>query len=246
MAEQLFNALMKFTDISLVVLLLVTAYSVYILFKRKNKRMVHIANFHLYFAWFCELFVINIMVLLVYIKKNLIFDPETVDSAYKLLISMLIFIYISISVQWLWSHYSFEIQEDRYVYHRLPFGKKETFLFEDIDVELSKYSSVSEKFEIGALGGFEILHLVMKDGRKRRIRFDFNIVGLSLFAIEDQHWDINIKFDFINLKYEKLEEAYKPKFEDPYQGKSKKTGNDRILKRKKAAKAKKKARKKKK
>ncbi len=242
MTEQFFNALMKITDISLIIMLLVTAYSVYILFKRKNKPIVHIGNFYLYFAWFCAVFVIWVMVMLVYVKKNLIYDPETINSAVKLLISMLIFIYISISVQWLWSHYGFEVQKDRYVYHRLPFGIKETFLFEDIDVELSKYSSVSEKFEIGGLGGFNILHLVMKDGRKRRIRFDFNIVGLSLFALEDQHRDINIKFDFINLKYQKLEEAYQPKFEDPNQGKSKKTGNDRILKRKKAEKAKKKAR----
>lgn len=245
MTEQFFNVLMKITDISLIIMLFVTAYSVYILFKRKNKRMVHIANFYLYFAWFCAAFVIWFMAMFVYVKKNLIYSPETADSAFKLLIFMIAFEYISISVQWLWSHYSFEIQEDRYVYHRLPFGKKETFQFEDIDVELSKFSSVSEKFEIGALGGFEILHLVMKDGRKRRIRFDFNIVGLSLFAIEDQHWDINIKFDYINLKYQKLEEAYKPKVEDSNLRRSKNTGNDRILKRKKAEKAKKKARKKK-
>ena len=245
MTEQFFNVLMKITDISLIIMLFVTAYSVYILFKRKNKRMVHIANFYLYFAWFCAVFVIWFMAMFVYVKKNLIYSPETADSAFKLLMSMIVFEYISISVQWMWSHYSFEIQEDRYVYHHLPFGKKETFLFEDIDVELSKYSSVSEKFEIGALGGFEILHLVMKDGRKRRIRFDFNIVGLSLFAIEDQHWDINIKFDYINLKYQKLEEAYKPKVEDSNLRRSKNTGKDRILKRKKAEKAKKKARKKK-
>lgn len=245
MTEQFFNTLVKITDISLIVTLLITVYSVYVLFQRKNKPIVHIGNFYLYFAWFCAVFVICLMALFVYVEKNLIYAPETADSAFKLLIFMIAFEYISISVQWLWSHYSFEIQEDRYVYHRLPFGKKETFMFEDIDVELSKYSSVSEKCEIGALGGFEILHLVMKDGRKRGIRFDFNIVGLSLFAIEDQHWDINIKFDHINLKYQKLEEAYQPKFEDPYQGKSKKTENDRILKRKKAEKAKKKARKKK-
>lgn len=244
MTEQLFNALMKYTDISLIVMLFVTLYSVYVLIKRKNKPSVHIANFYLYFAWVCGAFVVFVLTMLVYVKKNLIYDPETVDSAFKLLISMLVFIHVSISVQWLWSHYIFEIQEDRYVYHRLPFGKGEMFLFEDIDVELSKYSAVSEKFEIGGLGGYTILHLVMKDGRKRRIRFDFCIVGLSVFVFEDQYSDINIKFDHINLKYEKLEEAYKPKIEDPRQGKSKKTGNDRILKRKKVEKAKRKARKK--
>ena len=245
MTEQFFNTLVKIIDISLIVMLLFTVYSVYVLFQRKNKPIVHVGNFYLYFAWFCAAFVIWFMAMFVYVKKNLIYSAETADSAFKLLIFMIAFEYISISVQWLWSHYSFEIQEDRYVYHRLPFGKKETFLFEDIDVELSKYSSVTEKFEIGGLGGFEILHLVMKDGRKRRIRFDFNIVGLSLFAIENQHWDINIKFDHINLKYQKLEEAYMPKVEDPNPRRSKKTGNDRILKRKKADKAKKKAKKKK-
>ena len=245
MTEQFFNALVKIIDISLIVMLVITPFSVLTLVKRKNKPIVHIGNFYLYFVWFCEVYVICLMVLFVYVKKNLIYAPETADSAFKLLISMIVFEYISISVQWMWIHYSFEIQEDRYVYHRLPFCKKETFLFEDIDVELSKYSAVSEKCEIGALGGFEILHLVMKDGRKRGIRFDFNIVGLSLFAIEDQHRDINIKFDYINLKYQKLEEAYMPKVEDPNPRRSKKTGNDRILKRKKAEKAKKKARKKK-
>ena len=246
MTEQLFYALMKFTDISLIVMLFVTSYSVYVLLKRKNNPSVHISDSYLYLAWGGGVFVIFVLTMLVYVKKNLIYDQETVDSAFKLLISMLVYIYISISVQWLWSHYSFEIQEDRYVYHRLPFGKREVFLFEDIDVELSKYSSVSEKIEIGGLGGYEIFHLVMKDGRKRRIRFDFCIVGHSVFALKFQYHDINIKCDHINLKYRKLEEAYRPKFEDPYQGKSKKTDNDRILKRKKTEKAKKKTRKKKK
>ena len=247
MAEQLYNTLLKITDISLIVMLLLSAYSLYVLIKRKNKTLVHVVNFFLYFAWGCGAFAIYVVTWIVHFKKNQAFDAEYVESGFNFWIFILIYIFISISVQWLWSHYSIEITEDRFVYHHFLLGKEE-ILYDDIDVALSKYSFVEAKWDIVRFSSCDMLHLVLKDGRDYMFKMEESLVGITpLNNLEPKVRALGIKFAVVDLKHQKLEVAYQPpKIEDPSQGKSKKGINDRINKRKKAEKAKKKAQKKKK
>ena len=245
MAEQLYNTLLKITDISLIVMLLLSAYSLYVLIKRKNKTLVHVVNFFLYFAWGSGACAIYFLTMVVYVKQTHDgFDPQYANSQFFFWIFILIYIFISISVQWLWSHYSIEITEDRFVYHHFLLGKEE-ILYDDIDVALSKYSFVEAKWDIVRFSSCDMLHLVLKDGRDYMFKMEESLVGITpLNNLGPKVRALGIKFDVVDLKHQKLEVAYQPpEIEDPSQGKSKKGINDRINKRKKAEKAKKKAQK---
>ena len=247
MNAQQYITLLKITDISQIIFLLVSAYSAYVMIKRKGKPIVQIFQFYYWFALGCGIFSTTILAILVYFKKNLQYNPETFDShmlnmATNLLIFLLIYTTIGIVVQWMWSHYSIEIKDDRFVYHHLLFGK-EDILYNEIDIEKSKYCFVNPKETRVLLTGCETLYLVMKCGKEYRFKFEVRIfLNSPINYLFPKVKELGIFLDSIHLKYRKLSEAFAPpKVEDNYAGKKLNKNNDQILKRKKAKKAKKKA-----
>jgi hypothetical protein len=183
--------------------------------KRKGKPIVQIHQFYYWFAFGCGIFSTTILAVSVYFKKNLQYNPETFDSymlnvATNFLIFLLIYSTIGIVVQWMCSHYSIEIKDDRFVYHHLLFGK-EDILYDEIDIEKSKYCFVNPKGTSVILAGYETLYLVMKRGKEYRFKFE-EIIFLNspinhLFPKVDE---LGIFLDSINLKYRKLSEAFSP------------------------------------
>lgn len=252
MNVQQYITLLKITDISQIIFLLVSAYSAYVMIKRKGKPIVQIFQFYYWFALGCGIFSTTILAILVYFKKNLQYNPETFDShmlnmATNLLIFLLIYTTIGIVVQWMCSHYSIEIKNDRFVFHHLFFGK-EDILYSEIDIEKSKYCFVNPKVTSVILAGYETLYLVMKCGKEYRFKFE-EIIFLNspINHLFPKVKELGIFLDSINLKYRKLSDAFSPpELEDNYAGKKLNKNNDKILKRKKAKKAKKKAQNKKK
>lgn len=243
--------LLKITDISQIIFLLVSAYSAYVMIKRKGKPIVQIFQFYYWFALGCGIFSTTILAILMYFEKNLQYNPETFDSnmlnmGTNLLIFLLIYTTIGIVVQWMWSHYSIEIKDDRFVYHHLLFGK-EDILYNEIDIEKSKYCFVNPKETTVILSGYETLYLVMKRGKEYRFKFE-EIIFLNspINYLFPKVRELGIFLDSINLKYRKLSEAFTPPKLDDRAGKKLNKNNDKILKRKKAKKAKKKAQSKKK
>jgi hypothetical protein len=252
MNAQQYITLLKITDILQIIFLLVSAYSAYVMIKRKGKPIVQIFQFYYWFALGCGIFSTTILAILVYFKKNLQYNPETFDShtlnmATNLLIFLLIYTTIGIVVQWMCSHYSIEIKDDRFVYHHLFFGK-EDILYSEIDIEKSKYCFVNSEKTIIRLSGCETLYLVMKCGKEYRFKFEENIfLNSPIYYLFPKAKELGIFLDSINLKYRKLSEAFSPpELEDNNAGKELNKNNDKILKRKKAKKAKKKAQNKKK
>lgn len=243
--------LLKITDVSQIIFLLVSAYSAYVMIKRKGKPIVQIFQFYYWFALGCGIFSTTILAILVYFKKNLQYNPETFDSymlnmATNLLIFLLIYTTIGIVVQWMCSHYSIEIKNDRFVYHHLFFGK-EDILYNEIDIEKSKYCFVNPKETTVILSGSETLYLVMKDGKEYKFRFEENIfLNNPLSYLFPKVRELGIFLDCIYLKYKKISEAFTSPKPDDRAGKKMNKNNDKILKRKKAKKAKKKAQSKKK
>ena len=252
MTAQQYITLLKITDISLIIFLLVSLYSTYVMINRKGKPIVQIFQFYNWFALGCGIFSTIILAILVYFKKNLQYNPGTFDShmlnmATNLLIFLLIYTTIGIVVQWMWSHYSIEIKDDRFVYHHLLFGK-EDILYNEIDIEKSKYCFVNPKETRVLLTGCETLYLVMKCGKEYRFKFEVRIfLNSPINYLFPKVRELGIFLDSIHLKYRKLSEAFAPpKVEDNYAEKKLNKNNDKILKRKKAKKAKKKAQNKKK
>ena len=251
MNAQQYITLLKITDISQIIFLLVSAYSAYVMIKRKGKPIVQIFQFYYWFALGCGIFSTTILAILVYFKKNLQYNPETFDShtlnmATNLLIFLLIYTTIGIVVQWMWSHYGIEIKDDRFVYHHLLFGK-EDILYNEIDIEKSKYCFVLPRETRVILSGSETLYLVMKDGKEYKFRFEENIfLNNPLSYLFPKVRELGIFLDCIYLKYKKISEAFTSPKPDDRAGKKLNKNNDKILKRKKAKKAKKKAQNKKK
>lgn len=251
MNAQQYITLLKITDISQIIFLLVSAYSAYVMIKRKGKPIVQIFQFYYWFALGCGIFSIAILAILVYFKKNLQYNPETFDShmlnmATNLLIFLLIYTTISIVVQWMWSHYGIEIKDDRFVYHHLLFGK-EDILYNEIDIEKSKYCLVNPKETRVLLTGCETLYLVMKCGKEYRFKFEVRIfLSSPINYLFPKARELGIFLDCIYLKYKKISEAFTSPKPDDRAGKKLNKNNDKILKRKKAKKAKKKVQNKKK
>ena len=251
MNAQQYITLLKITDVSQIIFLLVSAYSAYVLIKRKGKPIVQIFQFYYWFALGCGIFSTTILAILVYFKRNLQYDPETFDGytlnmGTNLLIFLLIYTTIGIVVQWMWSHYGIEIKDDRFVYHHLLFGK-EDILYDEIDIEKSKYCFVNPKETTVILSGSETLYLVMKDGKEYKFRFEVNIfLNNPLSYLFPKVEELGIFLDCIYLKYKKISEAFTSPKPDDRAGKKLNKNNDKILKRKKAKKAKKKAQNKKK
>ena len=246
MTEQAYNVLLKATDILLIVLILLSIYSLFTLIRRKGKSIVHISDLYLYLAFGIALWWPILLARPIFFDKSLItYDSEAVNSATNLLVSVLIFSLIGIFIQWCWCSYSIQIEEDKFIYRHLFFGK-ENILFEDIDINKSKYSFVYEKNDFIKLSSFEILYLVMKNGKEYKFRFEQIIFFISPFDfLFPKVRELGIKMDVIDLKYRKIEAAYEQETAYDSIGKSKNTNNDKILKRKKAKKAKKKAKNKK-
>lgn len=253
MSAQQYITLLKISDISLIIWLLVTAYSAYVQIRRRGKPIVQIFQFYYWVALGCGIFSATITTILVYIKRNLQYNPDTFDSsrinsATNTVIFLLIYTAISIVVQWMWSHYSIEVKDDRFVYNHLFFGKEE-ILYDDIDIEKSKYCFVHPKGHFVRLSRCETLYLVMRNGQEYKFKFDENIFFNSPFHFlyPKATEELGIYLDSIDLKYKKLAEAFIPHTpEDSFSGKKPNKNNDKILKRKKARKAKKKAQNKKK
>lgn len=239
MNAQQYIILLKFFDISLFIWLLVTVYSVYIQINRKSKQIVQIFKFYYWFALGCGIFSSTITTILVYIEKNLQYNPDTFDSvainsATNVVIFLLIYTAVSIVIQWIWSHYSIEIKDDRFVYNHLFLGKEE-ILYCDIDIKKSKYCFVNPKSSFVRLNGCETLYLVMKNGKEYKFKFDENIFFSSPFRFlyPKATEELGIYLDCINLKYKKLSEAFiSPTPEDSYPLKRLTKNNDRILKKK--------------
>lgn len=211
-------------------------------------------KFYYWFAFGCGIYSATITAISVYIIRNLQYNSDAFNSdgyinyATNFVIFLLMYTTISIVVQWLWSHYSIEVKDDRFVYNHLFFGKEE-ILYSDIDIEKSKYCLVSPKGHFVRLSGCETLYLAMKNGKEYKFRFDDNIFlnSPSRFLYPKAREELGIYLDSINLKYKKLSEAFMPPTaEDSCSGKKLNKNNDKILKRKKAKKAKKKAQNKKK
>lgn len=251
MNAQQYITLLKITDVLQIIFLLVSAYSAYVLIKRKGKPIVQIFQFYYWFALGCGIFSTTILAILVYFKRNLQYDPETFDGytlnmGTNLLIFLLIYTTIGIVVQWMWSHYGIEIKDDRFVYHHLLFGK-EDILYDEIDIEKSKYCFVNPKETRVLLTGCETLYLVMKCGKEYRLKFEVRIfLNSPINYLFPKVKELGIFLDSIYLKYKKISEAFTSPKPDDRAGKKLNKNNDKILKRKKAKKAKKKAQNKKK
>ena len=251
MTAHQYITLLKITDISLIIFLLVSLYSTYVMINRKGKPIVQILQFYNWFALGCGVFSTIILATLMYFKKNLQYNPETFDSnmlnmGTNLLVFLLIYTTIGIVVQWMCSHYSIEIKDDRFVYHHLFFGK-EDILYDDIDVSKSKYSFVDGKYDFIRLNSIDILYLVMIGGKEYKFKFYEYIFLLSPCRFLDPKVrELGIKLDHIDLRYRELDSAYKQESVYDYIDREQNQLNNKIRKRKKAKKAKKKAQNKKK
>ena len=91
-----------------------------------------------------------------------------------LIITMLILALLGIVQLWMWIHYEIHIQDDKFIYSNLFYGKS-IIEFSQIDINNSRYLFVFLKGKRDF--GHELLKLKMKNGEEYTFKLDMLVQG---------------------------------------------------------------------
>lgn len=170
MNEFLCYSLMTIIYVIFILTLILIPYSIY-KFHKRMKNNIYISKFFLYFGYFCVFIYLFIFVYTVLMKKTVTLNS---DGAFIGILCMLFYSILGDLLLWVWSHYSIEILEDRFVYSHLIYGK-EIIYFNEIDILNSKYLFVFTKGKRDF--GHEVLELKLKNGKTYNFRLDMFLQG---------------------------------------------------------------------
>lgn len=169
MNEILYISLLIYLYILFVVALFLIPYAI-IKIKKRIKNCIYISKFFMFFGCFCIFIFYIIFIGAIHINK---IDFQS-NNILFLMISMLIYATLGVVQLWMWTHYEIQIQEDKFIYSNLFYGKK-IIKFNDIDISNSRYIFVYPKGKRDF--GHEVLELKMKDGKQYSFKFDDFLQG---------------------------------------------------------------------
>lgn len=138
--------------------------------KRRTSKYIYISKFFVYFGYFCITMFLFIFVVAIHFNG---INYKSNNILY-LIITVLILALLGIVQLWMWIHYEIHIQDDKFIYSNLFYGKS-IIEFSQIDINNSRYLFVFPKGKRDY--GHELLKLKMKNGEEYTFKLDMLVQG---------------------------------------------------------------------
>ena len=158
MNEFLYYSLMAILYVLFAFSLILIPYSIYKL-KTRTSEYLCINKFFLFFGYFC---LAGFYIIFIGVIHNTGINYQASDIAYFMII-LFVDSLVGVALLWMWSHYEIHIQDDKFVYCKLFYGKS-IIEYDQIDISNSRYIFVIPKGKRDF--GHEVLKLKMKDGKE--------------------------------------------------------------------------------